>query len=197
MKPRNKYEREVEQLRSTFAFGQPKRWRKADWQWIEKNHTIGQTEYFAIFERLGDWQVIRMFMYRSWSKKHEACHEPLRYWIHRDGHFVLEYKNRQCLGNCYIDAWVWDSDICIRCNGGGRDVRDLCCDHVKIRSLLPELKRIKNFRANNFLVKNLMPFWFTHALLTNNRVETLFKLNQKWLVWKFYHYDDKKLTETM
>ena len=199
MKPRNRYEREVEQLRSTFAWGSPKRWRnETDGKWIRENHTIGQTEYFAIFERVGDWQVIRMFLYRSWSKKHEALHEPLRYWIHRDGHFVIECKNRQCMGNYYIDPWIWDSEMAIRTNSNPyRDVRDLYCNHVKIRSLIPELKRIKNFRANNYMVKNLLPFWFTHSLITNNRLETLFKLNQKWLTWKFYHYDTDKLTEKM
>lgn len=198
MKPRNKYEREVEQLRSTFAWESPKRWRKTDYHWIEKNHTIGQTEYFAIFERVGDWQVIRMFMYRSWTKKHEACHEPLRYWIHRDGHSVIECKKRQCMGNYYIDSWILDSDLQIgRGSTHYRDVRDLYCNHVKIRSLIPELKRIKDFRANNYMVKNLLPFWFTHSLITNNRIETLFKLGQKWLTWKFYHYDDTKLTESM
>ena len=196
MKPRNRYEREVEQLRSTFAYGSPKYWRESDWEWIKKNHTIGQTEYFAIYETIGDWQVIRMFMYRSWSKKHEACHEPLRYWIHRDGHSVVECKRRQCLGNYYLDAWSWDSPMEIR-RIGERDVRGLNCNRVKIRSLIPELKRIKSFRANNYMVNNLLPFWFVHSLITNNRIETLFKLNQKWLTWKFYHFEDKSLTESM
>ena len=198
MKPRNKNEREVEQLRTSLnSLDSPKRFRKTDREWIEKNHTKGQTEYFAIFEVVGDWQVIRMFMYRSYTKKQEWLHEPLRYWIKKDGSSVIECKNRQCLGNWYIDAWITDSDMCIRRNGGSRDVRNLYADHIKIRSLIPELKRTK-FYANNTLVRNLMPFWLVKSLLSNNRLETFFKLRQKWLTWKFYHYDDDdKLTDNM
>lgn len=197
MKPRNKNEREVEQLRTSLnSLDSPKRFRKTDREWIEKNHTKGQTEYFAIFEVVGDWQVIRMFMYRSYTKKQEWLHEPLRYWIKKDGSSVIECKNRQCLGNWHIDAWITDSDMCIRRNGGSRDVRNLYADHIKIRSLIPELKRTK-FYANNTLVRNLMPFWLVKSLLSNNRLETFFKLRQKWLTWKFYHYDDDKLTSNM
>lgn len=191
MKPRNKNEREVEQLRTSLnSLSSPRRFRKSDWEWIKKNHKVGQTEYFAIYEVVGDWQVIRMFMYRSWTKRHEALHEPLRYWIKADGSYVIESKRRQCLGNYYIDAWSWDSPMEIR-KPSGRDVRDLYCHHVRIHSLIPELKRTK-FYANNKCVNNLMPFWFVRSLLTNNRVETFFKLRQTWLTWKFYHYDDLK-----
>lgn len=196
MTPRTKNEREVEQLRHSLnSLDSPKRWRKSDWEWIEKNHTIGQTEYFAIYEVVGGWQVIRMFMYRSWSKKREACHEPLRYWFKPDGSYVIESKRRQCLGNYYIDAWVWDSEKEIH-SVSSRDVRNLYCSHVRVRSLIPELKRTK-FYANNTMVNNLMPFWLVQSILTNNRIETFFKLRQTWLTWKFYHYDTHQLTDNL
>lgn len=194
MKPRNKNEREVEQLRHSLnSFNSPKRFRKSDWDWIKKNYKVGQTEYFAIYEVVGSWQVIRMFMYRSWSKKHEALHEPLRYWIKADGSFVIEAKNRQCLGNYYVDAWIWDSERKIR-KLSNRDVSLLTANHVRIRSLLPELKRM-GFRADNICVKNLMPFHLVRSLLKNNRLETFFKLHQTWLTWKFYYHDE--LTENL
>ena len=195
MTPRNKNEREVEQLRHSLNdLDSPKRWRKSDWEWIEKNHKAGQTEYFAIFEKVGDWQVIRMFMYKARSKKWEACHEPLRYWIKADGSYVIESKLRQCMGNCYIDAWIWDSEKAIRRATDMRDVRRLWANHIKVRSLIPELKRT-GFRANGKIENGLMPFWLTYSLLTNNRVETFFKLRQTWLTWKFYWYDH--LSETL
>lgn len=196
MKPRNKNEREVEQLRTSLnSLSSPKRFRKSDLEWIKKNHKVGKTEYFAIYEVVGDWQVIRMFMYRSWSKKHEALHEPLRYWIKADGSYVIEAKKRQTMGNYYIDCWIWDSEKAIRPNQSYyRDLRDLYTNYTRIRSLLPELKRTR-FYANNKCVNDLKPFWFVHSLLTNNRVETLFKLRQTYLTWKFYHYD--KLTDTL
>ena len=196
MIPRTSNEREVEQLRHSLnSFDSPKRFRQSDRKWIEKMHTQGRTEYFAIFEVVGSWQVIRMFMYRAWSKKREALHEPLRYWLKADGSFVIESKRRQCLGNYYIDAWSFDSELAIR-TIGSRDVRNLYCNFVRVRSLIPELKRTR-FYANNKIVRNLMPFWLTRSLLTNNRVETLFKLRQTWLTWKFYHYDDHLLTDSL
>lgn len=195
MRPRTRNERDVERLRHSLNdLDSPKRFRKSDREWIEKNHKVGQTEYFAIFEKVGDWQVIRMFMYRSWTKKDEALHEPLRYWIKKDGGSVIEAKNRQCFGNYYIDAWIWDSEMAIRPNGGLRDMRNLYCNRIKVHSLIPELKRT-GFRANGKIENGLMPYWLTLSLLTNNRVETFFKLRQDWLTWKFYHYDS--LTETL
>lgn len=189
MKPRTRNEKEVARLSHSLSF------RQSDWDWIEKKHTIGKTEYFALFECKGDWQVIRMFMYRSYSKKNEIFHEPLRYWIKKDGSYLIECKNRQCLGNYYIDPWVVSSELTLR-KSGGRDVRDLYSNHTRIISLLPELKRTK-FYANNIMVNNLMPFWLVQSLLTNNRVETFFKLRLKWLTWKFYHYDTHRLTDNM
>ena len=190
MKPRTRIQREVDELRRSLNF------RHSDLEWIEKNHKVGQTEYFAIYKVVGNWQVIRMFMYRSWSKRHEALHEPLRYWLKADGSSVVECKRRQCLGNYYIDAWCWDSELTISAGGGSRDVRDLNCSYARVHSLIPELKRT-NFRANNRLVTGLMPYWFVHSLLTNNRVETFFKLRQTWLTWKFYHYDTDRLNDNM
>ena len=190
MKPRTRIQREVDELRHSLNF------RHSDLEWIEKNHKVGKTEYFAIYEKVKDWQVIRMFMYRSWSKRHEALHEPLRYWLKADGSSVVECKRRQCLGNYYIDAWCWDSELTICAGSGSRDVRDLYCNYAKVHSLIPELKRT-NFRANSRVVTGLMPYWLVLSLLTNNRVETFFKLRQEWLTWKFYHYDTKQLTETM
>lgn len=189
MTPRTKNEREVATLSRSLST------RKTDIDWIERRHKVGTTEYFAIFEKKGDWQVIRMFMYRSYSKKNEIFHEPLRYWLKGDGSYVIEAKQRQCLGNYYIDAWIVGSELSIKPNGGSRDVRQLYCNFAKVHSLIPELKRINNFTAKNPLVTGLMPFWLTHSLLTNNRIETFFKLNQKYLAWKFYHYD--QLTETL
>lgn len=178
----------MEQMRHSLTF------RHSDLEWIEKRHEVGKTEYFAVYEAKGDWQVIRMFMYRSWTKKHEALHEPLRYWIKKDGGFVIEAKNRQCLGNYYIDAWCWNSELAIRSNRGSRDVRDLYANYVKVHSLIPELKRT-GFHANCRIACGLKPFWLVHSLLTNSRVETFYKLRQTWLTWKFYHYDE--LTETL
>ena len=190
MKPRNKNEREVALLSHSLNF------RMSDRLWIEKKHEVGQTEYFAVYETKGEYQVIRMFMYRSWSKRCELLHEPLRYWIKKDGSHVIEAKKRHCMGNYYIDCWNHHSELTIYAGGGTRDVRDLYCHHVRIHSLIPELKRTR-FYANDFCVNNLKPFWFVHSLLTNNKVETLFKLRQKWLTWKFYHYDTHRLTDNM
>lgn len=188
MKPRNKNEREVAQLSHSLAI------RKSDMDWIEKKHKVGQTEYFAVYETSGEWQVIRMFMYRSYTKKHEIFHEPLRYWIKKDGTNVIEAKKRHTMGNYYIDCWNIHSDLTIFAGGGYRDVRDLYSNYVRVHSLLPELKRA-GFKASDKCVNNLKPFWFVRSLLTNNRLETFFKLHQTWLTWKFYHYD--KLTETL
>ena len=188
MKARTMNEKEVERLSKTL------KQRKSVREWIENTHKVGYSEYFAVYETKGDWQVIRMFMYRSWSKKWEAVHEPLRYWIKANGEHVIECKNRNCLGNYYIDPWIWDSELCIRANKGSRDVRNLFCSYVRVISLIPELKRT-GFRANGAMEKNLKPFWLSYALLTNNRVETFFKLLQTWLTWKFYWYDTWKLDE--
>ncbi len=190
MKPRNSYEREVFQLAQTLKI------RKSDMDWIAKVQNPKQSEYYAIYEAKGNWQVIRMFMYRRYTNHYQRFAEVLRYWIKNDGHYVIECKNRCCLGNYCLDPWSFDSELCIRSNNSSRDVRDLNTNYTRIHSLIPELKRT-NFKANNIMVKNFKPFWLVHTLLTNNRVETFFKLRQVWLTWKFYFYDTAKLTEDM
>ena len=188
MKPRNKAERDVARLSHSLKI------RKADMEWIEKKHTAGETEYFAIFERKGDWQVIRMFMYRCYSKRKQILHEPLRFWIKSNGTYEIESKNRQCLGNWYIDAWCINSELALRSFDYKRDVRRVGCSHAKIHSLIPQLKRT-GLNAKDRYLTDLMPFFFVSELLTNNRLETFYKLNQFWLVWKFYFYD--RLSETL
>ena len=187
MEPRTKNEKEVARLSHSLSV------RKSDMDWIERKHTKGTNEYFAIYERKSDWQVIRMFMYRAYSKSREVLHEPLRYWFNSKGQSVIEAKNRQCLGNYYLDAWCLASDLAIRSGGGRRDLRRLYCDHMRIHSLIPELKRT-GFKADS-CTKSLMQYWIVKQLLTNSRIETFYKLHQDLLTWKFYHYDE--LTETL
>jgi hypothetical protein len=48
MKPRTRIQREVDELRHSLNF------RHSDLEWIEKNHKVGKTEYFAIYEKVKD-----------------------------------------------------------------------------------------------------------------------------------------------
>jgi hypothetical protein len=59
----NKAQKEVDALSSTLKI------RKTDMDWIQKRHKVGKSEYFQIFEKKRAWQVMRYFMYRSYSRK--------------------------------------------------------------------------------------------------------------------------------
>lgn len=165
-----KYERMNKAQKEVYALSSTLKIRKTDMDWIQRRHKIGKSEYFQVFERKGAWQVMRYFMYRSYSKKKEIFHEPMRFWINAKGYIIAETKNRVTMGvgGC-VDAWIKQSDLQIRSYIPSELLSEIIPDYSRMDSLIPELKRAGVNSKHYFCAK------FISILLKSDRMETLFK----------------------
>lgn len=200
----NQWEREVNSL----SFGEMKRLSKKDMEWIttesdpylrnyrrEVSRTTGRNygviaAYFVIYQRVKNYQVIRYVQVKEYdSPINRRVHEPLRFWIDRDGHSVIECKLRQCLGNNLIDPWCVDTKLEIRRPAkNGRDVRTLewSGNFLKIKSLIPELKRM-DFKKPVGATYN-----YTIQLLQDGHLEMLHRMGLYELCLKYYQLEKNK-----
>ena len=137
-----------------------------------------QVEYFCIVTKCKGFQVLRFFYIQSYTKKgepaHYYCTEVVQRWIAPNGKFETMAMLRPMF--CFSDCWQWSSNLEIRPN---KDLYDIMPTEVYSRmSLIPELKR--NGFTGDF--SDLTPFELFHAILTDNRCETLLKTGQKRLL---------------
>lgn len=189
----NKLEREV----SSLSFGEFDKLSQEDMDWVESNsmkyfHLERRNysengryrgvlaAYFVFYQRIGDWQVIRFIMAKERYNQPIIYFEPVRYWINRDGNYVMEMKQRMPLRYC--DCWIEDSELTIR-RTKTMMLRylDWTQDFHKVKSLIPELKR------DNFTMPYGCPLPYTIQLLTDGHLEMLHHMGLKYLANKYYN----------
>lgn len=176
MKPRSNKERKILELSRNLP-----NLRQIDSEWIDT--TFAKTNkglyYFVILERCSDYQVIRYYI-KTKSKKAEI----MQIWLNGSEEYVI--ARQRCL---WVDSWRVDTDMSIKrinkyaCYSYLGDMRLLPYSFAKIRSLLPGLKRA----GLKTSLHGLHPYLLCKALLGDNKIETLFKLRQYYLVNEFYY----------
>jgi len=188
MKPRTQQERRVTELSVSLPDIRP-----TDVEWIIDDfkttyHNKGLC-YYLIMERCKEWQVVRYY-YRS----RQRLFEFMQAWINADGERIIRAKKRFMR----VDGWIETSEMTIWKQHkymeysylGGFE--RLGWSGLKIRSLLPELKK-RGLRTSSH---GMNPVALCQALLTSNRLETLFKVRQYRLVYEFFK-NEYELTDTM
>ncbi|MBR1447845.1 MAG: PcfJ domain-containing protein [Prevotella sp.] len=179
MKQITKLNKRVTELSATLPLlrSTDEEWMRGDFR---KNFHNKGLCYYLVMERCHEWQVIRYY-YISRMRLFEF----MQVWINADGEQVVRAKRR----HMRVDGWVEDSDMRIWKQkpyieysylGGIWRLGWTAC---KIRSLLPELKK-RGLRTSTHCIN---PAKICKALLTNNRLETLFKVRQYRLVHEFMH----------
>lgn len=176
----------------------------------KRKHTEGA--YFAILTTCNGIQVIRMFLLTARYKKGEAAQynfaEPFQRWINEQGQDAVFGVARASF-SYYTDRWLW---------GSGMEIRN----HNYVHNLSPyavigQLRVIPSLKRNGFCsdkAREYNPTLLIKSLLTDNRIETLFKaqqyklvkhlINSKWKLTEFwpsikiamrhqYHIDDASL----
>lgn len=176
MKPSTKFEKRVTELSATLS---PIRQNDADWinndfkSYYKKKGIC----YYLILERCKEWQVLRYYYITRLR-----FFEFMQVWLNADGRQVILAKKR----HMRVDGWMEDSEMSVWRQRqyieysylGG--VERIGFSGYKVRSLLPELKR----RGLKTSTHGMNPRTLCIALLTSNRIETLFKLKQ----YKLVHY---------
>lgn len=142
-------------------------------------------DYFSTIEAMEGLQVQRTFLlkvaYRKGKPMTTSCDEVCRLWLNEKGKLTLTSRTRT-LGY-YWDSFNWASSI---------ELRRMTNVHWHISdtqvyphySLIPQLRR--NGMGRKFL--NCHPMRLIQALLSDNRIETLMKVNQPKAVEYFVNH---------
>lgn len=141
----------------------------------DRKRKIAYKDYFAIVTRCGGFQIIRMFFMSATLRKGKKVtwwtDEAFHRWITSDGREVIVSRKRNWLCH-YVDSWDWSSDLEVRPEHYAHSV---CPSKIIGRIYaIPEL--VRNGFNGDFHYYN--PSNVVKSLLTNNRIETLWKAGQ-------------------
>lgn len=141
----------------------------------DRKRKIAYKDYFAIVTRCGGFQIIRMFFMSATLRKGKKVtwwtDEAFQRWITSDGREVIVSRKRNWLCH-YVDSWDWSSDLEVRPEHYAHSV---CPSKIIGRIYaIPEL--VRNGFNGDFHYYN--PSNVVKSLLTNNRIETLWKASQ-------------------
>ncbi len=136
-------------------------------------------DYFAIVTKCQGFQVIRMFFMQVNLRRGEKAtywmEEAFQSWITPDGKTTIIGRARHWLSH-YCDLWNWYSDMEIRNESAGHSV--VPAGIVGHSSVIPEIKR-NGFNGD---FHHCYPRALCKKLLTDNRIETAWKVGQYRLV---------------
>jgi DNA-directed RNA polymerase subunit RPC12/RpoP len=146
-----------------------------------RKQVFRQNEYFCIITACEDFQVLRFFYLQSYAKAGEKVRyfhsEVVQRWIASDGKYATLAKLRPM--GYFVDAWTFSSTLEIRPEKPLYNI--LPTSVYPHQRLIPELGR-SGYEKQLY---GLSPFDLFHALLTDNRAETLLKAGQTGLLKLF------------
>lgn len=140
-----------------------------------RKRNFSDSSYVAVVSKCQGFQVVRMFFFNTYLR----CGEKAKYWIDEafqrwftsDGQCVIVGRAKRWMGG-YMDAWNFSSDMEIRKENNGHYVT--AYKVIGKTSVTPILKR--NGFDGDF--HDADPNYLFMALLTNPRIETLWKAGQ-------------------
>lgn len=150
-----------------------------------RKRTFNQCYYFCVVTTCKGFQVVRIVMIKSTSKKGSAStyfyQEVAQRWIMPDGKITTMALLRGI--GCYADLWYFGSGMEIRPHHDIYNIISNCDNYPRVR-VLPIFKR------NGFKGKfhNASPTKFLQSLLTDSKAETLLKAGQHAVLPHFIHY---------
>jgi len=137
--------------------------------------------YMTVTSAHKGYQILRTVMLVCLAKVGETAKyshsEVMQRWIDKSGKHCTFAKLRQTMGNCYIDAWINNSDLELRSENTHNKFCINVYDSIQTgvvyprMKLIPELKRI-GYKKGFYGQKPLELF---RLLLTDCKAETLMK----------------------
>jgi len=150
-----------------------------------RKRTFNQCYYFCVVTTCKGFQVVRIVMIKSTSKKGSAAtyfyQEVAQRWIMPDGKVITMALLRGI--GCYADLWYFGSDMEIRPHHDIYNIISNCDNYPRVR-VLPVFKR-NGFKGNFY---EASPTKFLCSLLTDSKTETLLKAGQYAILPHFVHY---------
>lgn len=138
-------------------------------------------KYLCVITVCGELQVVRFFyviaQYKVGQKADYTFHEVVQRWIAPDGSTAVLALLRPPF--CQSDTWCFGGCFEIRSD---KELYDILPHFVYPRQkVIPEIRK-RGFKGGYY---DLTPFELFHAILTDNRAETLLKTRQTGLLFHF------------
>lgn len=146
-----------------------------------------ETMSAAIIDCKGDFQLVRIvYMTKIFSKRESAKYwhqEVLQYWIDASGKRVTVSRPTNNLSG-YAVGWAWGSPMEIR------NSNTVIHNHIVVNPycIYPEMNFIPVIKRNGFAgsTYDLPPHKLFQMILTDNKAETLLKMEQGNLLQAYY-----------
>lgn len=139
-------------------------------------------DYFAVTRKCNGFQVVRVFFIHTWLKRGEKAErwvaEAFQRWILPNGESLIVARRRHWM-SYYCDSWDWSSGLELRTEHEAHSISPYCI--VGKTNVIPELSR-NGFDGNFHQCGAASLFKY---LLSDNRIETLWKVGQYELVKYF------------
>lgn len=151
--------------------------------------------YLTIITACEGYQVIRWVMIKCTAivgEKPEYTHaEVMQRWIAPDGKYCTFSLSRVTMGTCYIDSWIFGSEMELRKESTNNKYCQNIYDEIPMGVIYPRMKFITELKRTGYKkgFYGQRPLDLFRTLLTDNRAETLLKTGQTALMRLFM--DDK------
>ena len=144
--------------------------------------------YFSVIDTQDDLQLQRVFRldvtFHKKKKPTQSFMEVVRIWVDENGNTEVTGLRRTM--GCYMDSFAWNSELELRQNKEAYLYIADCYIYPKCK-VIPKLSR--NGLRNSFF--DIAPQKLMSALLMDNRIETLLKVNDTKALRHFImHRDD-------
>lgn len=150
--------------------------------------TLRREGYFCIATTQSGMQVLRYFKMYSFSKIGQPIqndyYEVMQRWIDEKGKTAIAALPRMMFSS-YTDSWNYNADIELRKYCSALDYVDGCPTYPSINTI-PAIRR-NGFKGS---LHHIAPASLFESLLTNPKVETLFKAGQYALA-KHFAYSNR------
>ena len=129
-------------------------------------------------------QVIRVFTVDYYAKVGTAPRyshtEVMQRWIAPSGKYCTLAMLRQTMGTCYIDSWIYGSELELRSDKASNKFCVNVYDRIPVGTVYPRMKLIPELKRTGYKkgFYGQKPKELFCALLTDNRAESLLKMRQ-------------------
>ncbi len=152
-----------------------------------RTRTFNECEHFTVITACKDYQVIRSVMIKCSLKVGKPAvyewAEVMQRWIAPNGEHVTFARLRQTMGTLYYDLWLFHTPLELR-----KELADY--NRIYSQTICPFMSVTSEIRRRGFKKSfyGQSPLAFFHALLTDNRMETLLKTGQTKLLRYFMEH---------
>lgn len=146
-----------------------------------KKRTFESRYYMTVTNAHKGYQVLRTVMLICSAKVGETAKyshsEVMQRWIDKNGKHCTFAKLRQTMGTCYVDAWIFNSNLELRSENTNNKFCINVYDSIQTGVVYPRMKLIPELKRTGYKkgFYGQKPLDLYRLLLTDSKAETLMK----------------------